>query len=509
MRILLILLFTQMSYASFYSDSLEVNKEYSIQSGVTRTDARYVITVKGEYSQWGSSVIKGKGNDAVWYNEVPRYGIPILDNLLRDMFVEPIWFGDSTVFSIPIVNEQFSMIDYLGFRFNGNPLPPLDRDTISHTYQIEIKGTGEPLKFELWDYAYDTETNRRKAKYSDNQGMLYINVEEIVENDNTNCGYLIVSKNKTKSKVLLRAKIDEKLESEISVNGKPTEILDIICGEEVKAGSKNYYLIDNSFSMYNPISFDDLTPKIDLFKSIDSKLFGLAQSDYYLFSEGIIKKVELDKISSQNPAGNTELYSSLIQMIDIAEEGGNIILITDSYGSSFDSNLSKLIDKIKERLDLSFFALVLVNEANKKDQNSLNEILEVAKEFSFLRIATVTNTDNFISEVLSLQSLVFNDDCCTAIIEIEACRDIEEKNVHWINGSQDYYFQIPCEEIGFAQNTISKRIINNDNIDLSGKLVYDIYGNQLRLSSTIQLNNGIYLILDTNSKYHEIINIRR
>ncbi|MCB0703611.1 MAG: hypothetical protein KDC55_12965, partial [Ignavibacteriae bacterium] len=237
--------------------------------------------------------------------------------------------------------------------------------------------------------------------------------------------------------------------------------------------------------------------------------FGLAQSDYYLFSEGIIKKVELDKISSQNPAGNTELYSSLIQMIDIAEEGGNIILITDSYGSSFDSNLSKLIDKIKERLDLSFFALVLVNEANKKDQNSLNEILEVAKEFSFLRIATVTNTDNFISEVLSLQSLVFNDDCCTAIIEIEACRDIEEKNVHWINGSQDYYFQIPCEEIGFAQNTISKRIINNDNIDLSGKLVYDIYGNQLRLSSTIQLNNGIYLILDTNSKYHEIINIRR
>lgn len=509
MRILLILLFTQMSYASFYSDSLEVNKEYSIQSGVTRTDARYVITVKGEYSQWGSTLIKGKGNDAVWYHEVPRYGIPMVDNILKNLFTQPIWFGDTTIYTIPIVNEQFSMINYIGFRLNGSPLPAINRDTVSHTYQIEMKGTGEPLKFELWDYAFNTETNTRDAKYSDNEGMLYINIEEIVESDNRNCGYQILSKNKTKSKVLLRAKIDEKLESEISINGKPTEILDIICGGDVKSGSKNYYLIDNSFSMYNPISFDDLTPKIDLFKSIDSKLFGLAQSDYYLFSEGIINKVELDKISSQKPGGNTELYSSLIQMIDIAEDGANIILISDSFGSSSDGSISQLNDKIKERQDLSFYALVLVNEANKNDQNSVNDMLAVAKEFSFFRIASVTNTDNFLTEVLSLQSLVFNDDCCTAIIEIEACRDNEEKNVHWINGSQDYYFQIPCEEIGLAQNTISKRIINNDNIDLSGKLVYDIYGNQLRVSSTIELNNGIYLIQDTNSEYHEIINIRR
>lgn len=509
MRTLLLLLFTQMSYASFYSDSLQVNKEYSIQSNVTRKDATYIITVSGEYSQWGSSIIKGKGNDAVWYNEVPSYGIPILDNLLKDMFVEPIWFGDTTVYSIPIVNEQFSMIDYLGFRFNGNPLPHLDIDTISHTYQIEIKGTGEPLKFELWDYAYDTETNKRKAKYSDNQGILYINVEEIIKNDNTNCGYQIVSKNKTKSKVLLRAKINEQLENTIYVNGQSTEIIDVICSDEVRTGRKNYYLIDNSFSMYNPISFNDLTPKIDLFKSIDSKLFGLTKSDYYLFNEGQLKQVELDKISFQKPGGNTELYSSLIQMIDIAVEGANIILISDSFGSSSDGSISQLNDKIKERQDLSFSALVLVNEANKKDQKSLNEILEVAKEFSFFRIATVTNTDNFISEILSFQSLVFNDDCCTAIIEIDACRDNEEKNVHWINGSQDYYFQIPCEEIGFAENSIPKRIINNDNIDLSDKLVYDIYGNQLRVSSTIELNNGIYLIQNTNSEFHEIINIRR
>jgi hypothetical protein len=150
-----------------------------------------------------------------------------------------------------------------------------------------------------------------------------------------------------------------------------------------------------------------------------------------------------------------------------------------------------------------------VNEANKKDQNSLNDMLAVAKEFSFFRIATVTNTNNFITEILSLQSLVFNDDCCTAIIEIEACQDNEEKNVRWVNGSQDFYFQIPCEELGFAQNTIPKRIINKDNIDLSGKLVYDIYGNQLRANSTIELNNGIYLIQDINSQFHEIINIRR
>lgn len=47
MRILLILLFTQISYASFYSDSLQVKKEYSIQSKATRTDARYIITING------------------------------------------------------------------------------------------------------------------------------------------------------------------------------------------------------------------------------------------------------------------------------------------------------------------------------------------------------------------------------------------------------------------------------------------------------------------------------
>ena len=77
MKLLLLIICSHLSFASFFNDSLEVDKEYSIQTKQTRTDATYRITVSGEYSQWGNSIDPGIGNDAVWYNDVPRYGLPV------------------------------------------------------------------------------------------------------------------------------------------------------------------------------------------------------------------------------------------------------------------------------------------------------------------------------------------------------------------------------------------------------------------------------------------------
>lgn len=508
--IIIFILITNAAYSSFFNDSLEVNKEYSLLTNPTKTDAKYIITVSGQYSQWGGTVNKGVGNDAVWYNETPVYGIPMVDNILNELFKDPIWFGDTTLFTIPIINEQFSMKEYLGFRLNGEPLPALERDTLSHTYQIEFIGTGEPLIFELWDYAYDTETQTRESKYKDNNGMLYINIKEVLENKEENCGYKILQNNDLKNTVLLRAKIDEKFENTIYLNGQPTEILNIICGNKAKRRQKNLYLIDNSFSMYNPINIEDLTPKIDLIKYINKGIFNDSSSSYYTFNQDEIKKIDVDQINSQSPKGNTELYSSLIQMIDKAETGSNIILITDSFTSEDTNFKHELIDKIHKRKDLSFYSLVLVNDENILDQNSINEMIYIASQFSLFQVMTINTASQFIESIISLQSAIINDDCCTAVVEIDKCNaDQMHTLVQWANGAKNYYFHIPCEELEFSQNVISKRIINNEKIELKGKLIYDVYGNQLKVNSTDELNNGIYLIQDINSEYKEIINIRR
>lgn len=99
--------------------------------------------------------------------------------------------ADETEYSFPSVpgiyrGFSFSMRKYVGFRLNDEPLPQLPLDNIAHRYQIEVGGTGNPLKFQILDSVYSIPDEEVQPRYSDNRGSLRITVEEITEKVDVN-----------------------------------------------------------------------------------------------------------------------------------------------------------------------------------------------------------------------------------------------------------------------------------------------------------------------------------
>lgn len=130
-----------------------------VNSPITRSDARYRLTVSGTYSQW-PQFPDCHGVDAVWVYDVPQQEIDAYrwppKTILGAPFVEiPNWVGDSTVYSFPPVGFgvnpilELSFRKYLGFRLNGEPLPAMTIDKTFHRYQVVMAGTGEPLRMEI------------------------------------------------------------------------------------------------------------------------------------------------------------------------------------------------------------------------------------------------------------------------------------------------------------------------------------------------------------------------
>ncbi len=163
----------------------------------TRSGARYRITVQGSYSQW-PQFANCRGVDAVWVYDVPQEEIDAFRwpprKVLGTTFVEiPHWVGDSTVYAFPPkglgINPMFeiSFRKYLGFRINGEPLPPQPLDMTFHRYQHTMAGTGEPLRFQIVDSTYNIAQGAVVPRYEDNCGELSIEVEEILDKDVNIC----------------------------------------------------------------------------------------------------------------------------------------------------------------------------------------------------------------------------------------------------------------------------------------------------------------------------------
>ncbi|MBU3680052.1 MAG: VWA domain-containing protein [Candidatus Kapabacteria bacterium] len=163
----------------------------------TRPNARYRVTVRGTYSQW-PQFTDCRGVDAVWVYDVPQAEIDAFRwpprRVLGAPFVEiPHWVGDSTVYAFPPkglgMNPLFeiSFRKYLGFRINGEPLPPMPIDQTFHRYQHTMAGTGEPLRFQIVDSTYNVMQGAVIPRYEDNCGELTIDVEEILDKDVNIC----------------------------------------------------------------------------------------------------------------------------------------------------------------------------------------------------------------------------------------------------------------------------------------------------------------------------------
>ncbi len=163
----------------------------------TRSDARYRITVRGTYSQW-PQFTDCHGVDAVWVYDVPQEEIDAYrwppKKVLGTTFVEiPHWVGDSSVYAFPPkglgINPLFeiSFRKYLGFRINGEPLPPQPIDMTFHRYQHSMAGTGKPLSFQIIDSTYNLVQQTVIPRHEDNCGQLTIEVEEILPKDVNIC----------------------------------------------------------------------------------------------------------------------------------------------------------------------------------------------------------------------------------------------------------------------------------------------------------------------------------
>lgn len=163
----------------------------------TRSDARYRITVQGTYAQW-PQFTECHGVDAVWVYDVPQEEIDAFrwppKKVLGTTFVEiPHWVGDSSVYAFPPkglgINPPFeiSFRKYLGFRINGEPLPPQPLDMTFHRYQHSMAGTGKPLSFQILDSTYNLVQQAVIPRYEDNCGQLTIEVEEILPKDVNIC----------------------------------------------------------------------------------------------------------------------------------------------------------------------------------------------------------------------------------------------------------------------------------------------------------------------------------
>ncbi|GBD07728.1 hypothetical protein HRbin21_01560 [bacterium HR21] len=169
---------------------LESRSGAPVFSPPTEAGKRYRITVEGTYRMWSRGT--GFGVDAVWYNDIPQFGVPSVDDAFRTLFREPIWVGDTTEYSFPSIpgvfsGFAFSMRKYVGFRFNDQPLPALPLDTLNHRYQIEAAGTGAPFKFQILDSVYSIPDEAVVPRYNDNRGQLRVTIEEIPSVDLTVC----------------------------------------------------------------------------------------------------------------------------------------------------------------------------------------------------------------------------------------------------------------------------------------------------------------------------------
>lgn len=202
---LLAFLVVQSSFAQFPVTIKLDSKSPDVKfTSVTQKGKKYLITVSGTYSQWPQH--NGYGVDAAYVYDVPQeeinalrwppkeITIPIIGTKVKILDI-PHWVGDPTDYPakdliqyIPGLQVRINFRGYLGFRINGLPLDPAPKfDTVTHRYQVEMIGDGNPFKFQILDSTYSIPQEKVIGRYEDNSGSLNVLVEEEKTNDLNIC----------------------------------------------------------------------------------------------------------------------------------------------------------------------------------------------------------------------------------------------------------------------------------------------------------------------------------
>ena len=499
---LLFLLTIDIQSELFFKDSIDARSNIQLISPYTRSNATYIVKVWGEYSQWNLSDPKGIGNDAVWYNDIPKYGNPIVDNIVKSIFTEPLWYGDSTIYEIPIVNQKFSMIDYVGFRFNGKPLPEMEQDTLNHTYQIELNGSGESLTFEIWDYVLNTNNNSREPRYEDNEGMLYIEVYEYINKIPKNCGDYIFNYNNS-NQIILRVEINQEDSLSLFIDGEEIEDFSVDCGDTFNIRTSNTLIIDNTGSMNNPLNYIISKSKLNyLEEALDS-------INTMKFQSNIIYLNQNEENNDFSVEGNTFLFKRIYESIKELPDNENILIFTDGYSPEDKIYIDSLHFLIEKRPSLKLFFLLFLNQNIKVDQNKYLDFVSISNYVGSSKLFTINTQSDLYSRLNEMSRLNFNDECCYISFFIDNCYS-NNHFIELINGTIKYDYNIDCANINnqYKHTQIKKLLINRDELNQykDEYVVYSIYG--VYTGENFQnLPNGIYLLKNKHSSDHLIIKV--
>ena len=272
---------------SYEAYRLESKSGDIIFSQPTKVGKKYIITVEGKYHQWPNSSNKGFGVDAVWYNDIPSYGNPVLDPYLEDMLKNSIWLGDEKVFTVPSIEPilqgfKFGLKQYTGFRLDGETLDAYPVETLTHRYQVEKIGTGAPFYFQILDSVYNLSSEKVEPRYEDNTGFLMVAIEEVADTSGVICGIQVKDLGNNRVQLIINAKLVVK--DSTAIGGEINILYDIsqigiiengafICPDSLVCGQASNYpvamglVIDRSASMEEPISNEDLfTTRMDAMK---------------------------------------------------------------------------------------------------------------------------------------------------------------------------------------------------------------------------------------------------
>lgn len=434
----------------------------SVSTPPTVAGKQYRITVQGTYSQW-TGFTDCHGVDAVWVYDVPAEEISSFrfppPKVLGQPFVEiPHWTGDSTAYSFPPkqlgLTPLFTLTfrKYLGFRVDGEPLPPFPLDRASHRYQIEKKGTGGPLTFRILDSTYSIIQERALPRYEDNCGELTVTVEEIRTDDVNICAVeqvvvngqviglkldasiLVIDSNATTG---VRNVLRDKQQLGISIDGKFICPDSIVCKQEGRSTPLAYGLVcDRSGSMLDVVSKNDTTLRIDALKAaLQSFVKGTSAVDLgFLMSFESDVKLEQDWTNDKNrlsaiinaltPGSTTAFNKAVIQGVQKlklqAMSNKALIVITDGINNSPPFDSSEVLREITSAgIPLYVIALSMLNSSEDVlARETMKMYVDAAPRGKFYSVNDARSLDSLYTR---LSREIGTDECCRIFFPIPPC----------------------------------------------------------------------------------------
>ena len=355
---------------------------------------RYRIIVQGTYSMWNT--IDSSGIDGAYIYKAPK---DELDNLrwppekitfnsnTYDVCVLPKWVGDTTDY----LQKQFDIFQPLtcsynfnkwtGFRIDGNPLPNSGYND-SHSYTLNIEGSGKPLALEIIDSLIDhrNEDKGPRAYYSNNSGEIKVTVEELSSTTIDFCSNPITLLDSITKKITgftFRASLVEINQN----NGTTKNNLLKVIGATKSDEHKGPLGINVNGRFYCPYSIDCTTPGIN---------FGVGLILDRSGSMGAI----LDNTTSLTKNRIEAAQTSCNTFIDKLKSGDEAFLMTFSDDVTINQDWTENKSKLKSAVN-AIYDKTKVLKGQTTYYETVIKAIEKMKEINKQNKAIIVLTDGY------------------------------------------------------------------------------------------------------------------